>query len=275
MVHRWRCRHCDYTVWSARREATASTIKSHIIEHHQSQLSDDGIQRQWSCPYCDATGQHHERDRCVEVFQDHLFEHVSPLLESGKHVADDINGTGSVLVLGAAESAGANNARIHFLSPGDIVVIVTTNPAQRLRLLNDELNNWPASTVIITTTDDPLAGVEDIDFSDIPLEIVKLDKKLGLGGLGETISRVIQEYENAQGKLSVEVDILEEIIQMFDIEMVFKFLHALTGRLKQANALSHYYVNPSPRDESTLNILKQVFDLRITVSGSTFVSRPQ
>lgn len=274
MVHRWRCRHCDYTVWSASGDAVTPTIKSHIVEHHRSQLSDDGFQVGWSCPYCDANGQHHEREECVRAFKSHLFEHVKPLMESGKHVADDIDRTGNILVLGGLESRGADNARIHFLSPGDIVIIVTTNPANRLRLLHEEMNNWPASTIVITTKENPLEGLDGINFADVPIEVVQLDKRLGLGGLGETISRVVKEHENAQGKLSVEIDILSEIIDTFNLEMVFKFLHALTARLNQADALAHYYFDPRSQSESTINVLDQIFDLRLSVSGQTFVSHP-
>lgn len=274
MVKRWRCRHCDYTVWSASADATVETVKSHIVEHHQSRLSDEGFQVQWNCPYCETSSQHHEQEAAIQSFRDHLFEHVKPLMESGTHVADDIDGVGDVLVLSPLESTGADNARIHFLSPADIAIFVTTNPADRLRLIDEEMQHWPASTIVITTKDRPLEGLEHVDFSDIPLEVVKLDKRLGLGGLGETISRVVQEHERAQGKLSVEFDILAEIIDTFDLEQVFKFLHALTARLEQADALSHYYFDPNSGAESTINVLDQIFDLRIAVTDSTFVSRP-
>jgi hypothetical protein len=275
MVNRWRCRHCEFTVWSASGEETVSSVKSHIMEHHTGQLTDDGFQIHWNCPYCEEGGDHHDEEQGIQTFQNHLFEHVQPLMESDTHVADEISGTGDVLVLGALESTGADNARIHFLAPADIAIFVTSNPARRLRLLHEEMQQWPSATVVITTNDKPLEGLEDLDFTNVPIEVVKLDKRLGLGGLGETISRVVEEHESTKRKLSVEFDILAEIISTFNLEEVFKFLHALTARLERANALSHYYFDPQSRSESTINVLDQIFDVRITANGNTFVTEPR
>lgn len=273
MVNRWRCRHCEYMVWSASGDALSTGVKSHLLDHHGGRLVEEGFQFTWSCPYCGESASSHERSEGLETFRTHLFDHVTSLLESGVHVADEVDGTGDILVLSPLESAGADNARKHFLAPGAVYIIVTTNPAGRLRLIDEQLTKWPSATVVITTKNHPMAGLEDMDFTDVPLEIVRLDKRLGLGGLGETISRVVQEHESMPGKLSVEFDILAEIIEKFTLEEVFKFLHALTSRLESADALSHYYANPDVQSESTINVLDQIFDLRITATDTAFESQ--
>jgi hypothetical protein len=272
MVYRWRCRRCPFTVWSARRGAVVDAVESHLLDHHRGQLTNREFRISWECPYCDTTGQSHDESEGVARFTSHLFEHVEPLLESGVHVADEVDGTGSILVRSPVGSTGADNARIHFLSPGNVVLFVTTNPADRIRLLDEELHEWPAWTIVLTTKDDPLAGVTGIDFSEVPLEVVRLDSRLGLSDLGETISRVLDEQERTDGKISVEFDILAEIIEKFDLQTVFKFLHVFAKRCESADALAHYYVNPSAQSESTLNVLDEVFDLSITAREETFVS---
>ena len=273
MVHRWRCRHCQYTVWSASRQSTVTDVGTHMLSHHRNRISDDELQISWSCPYCETTGRETDRDDGIQAFKRHLFDHVEPLLESGVHVAEDINGSGSVAVLGPLESDGVNNARVHFHSPCDIVVFVTTDPVERLRLLDRTLQSWPAWTVVITTKEEPLAGLTDIDPAVIPLEVVSLQKSLGLRDLGETISSVVAQQEAAAGKLSVEFDILPEIIETFDLQTVFKFLHTLDARLREASALSHYYVDPRAQSESTVNVVGEVFDMRLDATGETFTSR--
>jgi hypothetical protein len=217
-------------------------------------------------------GQNHEQSVGVQRFQEHLFEHVEPLLEPGVHIADSVNGTGNILVRSPLHSAGANNARVHFLAPGDIVLLVTTNPAETITLLDEEIGEWPALTTILTTKEDPLADISGIDVMNIQLEVVQLDRRLGLSDLGETISRVLQEQETTNGKITVEFDILSEIIEKFDVQTVFKFLHVLTNRIKSADALSHFYVDPSRRSMSTINVLDQLFDLSITAHEHTFVA---
>jgi len=152
------------------------------------------------------------------------------------------------------------------------VVFVTTNPAKRIRLLQEELAEWPAWTVVLTTEDDPLAGLSGIDLGSVPLEIVQLDKRLGLDSLGKTVSRVLEEQESAEGKISFEFDILSEIINKFDLQQVFKFLHVLNARLEDADALSHYYFDPRTQSESSINVLDQVFDLKISADDRIFTA---
>jgi len=272
MVYRFRCQHCSFVVWSASRDALAGAVESHGLDHHRQRLTTRDFRVSWDCPYCESSGQYHDRDEGVEGFKQHLFDHVKSLVESGVHVADDIDGTGNVLVRSPRGSTASNNARIHFLSPGDIVVFVTTTPGERLRLLHEELHEWPAQTVVLTTKSDVLGRVSDIDFSEVPLEIVRLDGRLGLSGLGETLSRVVEEYEAAAGKIAVEIDILSELVEKFDLQTVFKFLHLLGKRIEQADALAHYHVDSRSRSESTINVLDQLFDLSITAHDERFVS---
>jgi hypothetical protein len=275
MVHRWRCRRCSYTVWSASREALVETVQSHLLDHHRHRLTKREFQVQWECPFCETTGQSHEENEGVQQFATHLFGHVEPLVESETHVANEINGTGGILVRTPPGSDGAENARVHFLSPGDIVLFITTTPAERIRHLRERLDEWPAWTIVLTTKENPLAGVEGIDLASAPLEVVRLDRRLGLSDLGETVSRVLDQQETDNGKVSVEFDILSEIIEKFDLQTVFRFLHLFGQRLENAGALAHYYVNPQARSTSTVNVLEELFDLSITANGQTFVSDPR
>ncbi len=272
MVYRWGCRRCDFSTWSTDQDQTAESAKSHLLKHYESKFRQEDFGLAWSCPHCEAEGRDHDSDRALAEFKDHLFSHVEPLLESGVHVADSIDRTGSIMVRGPLESPGADNARIHLLAPADIYVFVTTTPERRIELIRDEFPEWPAWTVMITTKLQPLAGIDGIDFSTVPMEIVQLDKNLGLSSLGETVSRVLSEHESKQGKISVEFDILPEVIEKFDVQNAFRFLHIFTSRCDRADALSHYYVNPETQPESTVNVLDNVFDAQIEVDGPVFTS---
>ena len=272
MVHRWRCRHCTFTVWSASRDALSEQIGSHLLEHHRERITKRDFRTTWECPYCDRSGESHDEQTGVTRFTEHLFEHGEPLVESDTHVAEEINGTGSVLVRSPLSATGANNARVHFLTPGDIVLFVTTTPGERIRLLKEKLQGWPAWTIILTTKENPLEGVDNVDLKNAPLEVVRLDRRLGLSDLGETISRVLDEQKRKSGKISVEFDILSEIIEKFETQTVFKFLHLLTRRLETVEALSHFYVNPRTESASTINVLEQLFDLSLRADQRTFTT---
>jgi len=274
MVYRFQCRRCSFTVWSTRRDAIADAAGSHILSHYRERVTKQDFRIRWSCPHCERSGQHHDGDAGVERFERHLFEHVESSVESGVHVADDIDRTGGVLVRAQRGSDGLDNARVHFLSPGDIVLFVTTAPAERIRLIDDTLREWPRRTIVLTTKPDPLGDVSDLDLSETSLEVVRLDSRLGLSEVGETISRIVGEYEDVGGKIAAEFDILPELVEKFDLQTVFKFLHVLAVRFDRADALSHYHVDPRAQSQSTINVLDQVFDLSIVADDRRFVAGP-
>ncbi|MFB6123385.1 MAG: hypothetical protein ABEJ78_08005 [Haloferacaceae archaeon] len=277
MVHRWRCRHCDYVVWSADGAAAVESAKSHLLTHYGGRMTSDGFQLGWDCPYCDVERQLYggDEDEAVRTFRDHLFQHAKPLMESGVHIADAVDRSGSVLVRAPLEGPQADNARQHFYSVGDVVVLVTTTPGERVRLLRRSLGSWPAWTVVVTTVDEPLTGVDAVDASDDPIEVVSLDKRHGLQEVGQAISRVVGDQKTTDGQLSVEFDVLSEILDKFDMERVFRFLHILTSRLDQADAVSHFYLDPSAQQAATSNVLESVFDLTVAADGETFVTGEQ
>lgn len=273
MVYRWECRHCEFTAWAADRTAAVDAVESHLLDHHAGRLSNEGFGVRWQCPYCGADRQNHDRDEAVTTFADHLFGHAEPAVTGGVHVADAVGGSGSVLVRAPVDGAAANNARSHFLAAGGEALLVTANPESRLRHLRAELGSWPSPTTVLTTAADPLADVDGLDLS-APVEAVTLDRSDGLRGVGRTVSRVLSDRDPTNGRLSVEFDVLPEIVAKFDLQAVFEFLHLLCSRFEKADALSHFYVDPRTESGATLNVLCNVFDLTIAAEGNAFVSEP-
>lgn len=272
MVYRWRSRGSDYTVWGAKREPMEAAIKSHLLKQHNDAISyeDPGIS--WESPYTDRSEISYDKEKAIEHFKEHLFELEEQFIESGVHVADEVDRSGNILVKAPENSPGINNARMHFLSPGDIVILITTNPGARLRMLREELGSWPALTVVLTTKDNPAAEIQGLDISNVPIEIVKLSKKLGLSTLGKTISRVLEEHGNSEGQIVVEFDILSEILQKFGEKPTFKFLQILTNQFKTVDAIAYYPLDPEPFSESTISLLHDTFDLTLTATETNFIS---
>jgi len=271
MVHRWSCNECGHTVWTGSKAAIRRSIHSHLFEHYQSNLYREEFQTGWNCPRCSASEIQHDVDDAVASFKQHLFEHAEDRIQSGTHVASDLSGTGNVLVLSGPDAPGADNARIHFGAPCDIVILVTTNVVDRLRLLDDRFNEWPNRTIAITPTNQPLAGMTDVDLRDVAVEVVKLNTGLALPTLGETISRVVEEHNDPNVRLSVSFSVLSQIVADNDLEQVFRFLHLLTSRLEGAGTLSHFYYNPKTTSGPTVNLLSELFDLRIEAKPDRFV----
>ena len=275
MVYRWRSRQADFTVWGAKREPMSEVIKSHLFEHSQDNVSQEDPGISWECPYCDRSEISYDEEKTVQNFKNHLFEHEDQFIESGTHVAGDINRAGNILVKGPTDSPGIDNGRVHFLAAGDIIILITTNPGARLRLLREELGSWPALTVVLTTKDNPAADISGLDISNVPIEIVKLSKQLGLSKLGKTISQVLEDHGNSEGKMVVEFDILSEIITKFGEKPSFKFLQILTNQFESAGAIAYYPLDPGSVEESTISLINESFDLRIRATETNFISEPR
>lgn len=275
MVYRWRSRQADFTVWGAKRDPMSEVIKSHLFEHSQDNLSHEDPGVSWECPYCDRSEISYDEEKTTQNFKNHLFEHEDQFIESGTHVADDIDRAGNILVKGPTGSPGIDNARTHFLAVGDIVILITTDPGARLRLLREELGSWPALTVVLTTKDNPAEDIAGLDISNVPIEIVKLSKQLGLSKLGKTISQVLEDNGNSEGKMVVEFDILSEIITKFGEKPSFKFLQILTNQFESADAIAYYPLDPETVDESTISLINESFDLRIRATETNFISEPR
>jgi hypothetical protein len=265
MAYNWNCQYCSYSVWSPNRASLDADIKSHLFDHNLDKVTKRDFRYLWDCPYCSEARSTHDKETLITEFQSHLYEHASKRITNGSHVATRINGRGNVLVEAPVNGPSADHARAHFFAYGDIVVIVTRDPAKRLRLIEEKLAAWPAHTVVLTTKRRPLGEELDVDFSDISVEIVELDQRLGPDQLGETISRVIDQHNTAGQQLSFGFDIIYEIIQSFDLQTSYDFVSRVSSRLQDADAISHFYIKPHPQLESILNVLDDQFDLTVTV----------
>jgi hypothetical protein len=272
MVHRWQCRDCRHTIWSSDAELLGRKVKSHLFGHHTGCVSKADFKLSWSCPYCGSDGEAYDSETGVTEFKDHLYKHTRGDLVSGVHIADSIGGRGNVLVKTPVESAGADSMRRHFLPAGDVDVLVTNNPEERLRLLDRTLEEWPAWTSLITTKRRPLAEPMGIDFDEIPIEVVQLDRSLGPNGLGETISRVIEARSTAGSTVVLEFDILPELMRAFDLRRSYSFLQALSSRLDEAGALSLFYLDPGVQSSTLLNVIDDEFDIELSADGPVFTA---
>ncbi len=272
MVYRWSCRQCEYTVWSAAESSLVESVESHQLDHYRNRVSRDEFSLSWDCPYCDRSDEGYDSEKGIRQFRRHLYEHVEALVESDVHVAGEISGTGDVLVRAPLDSTGADNARVHFTALADVALFVTADPARYARLLSDQLSSWPAWTVMLTTKEQPFAGVDDVDVASAPMEVVVLDKGMGIKNLGVTVSRVLDEQDTGDARVAVGFDVLGELVELYDPETVFKFAYVLNDRLSNVDALTHYYMDPRRDTGSVVNVFENLFDLRLTADGDTFVS---
>ncbi|WP_435153599.1 DUF7504 family protein [Haladaptatus sp. DFWS20] len=87
--------------------------------------------------------------------------------------------------------------------------------------------------------------------------------------LGITISEVIDEFDREcggleSGELRVCFDSLTPLLEEYDQESVFRFLHILTARIRHVNGMAHFHL-PAEMDSTIINTLAPVFDAVVEV----------
>lgn len=90
--------------------------------------------------------------------------------------------------------------------------------------------------------------------------------------LGIAISRFLTEWEANSNQTVVCFDSITALLQWSEMEPAFRFLHVLNARLSAASALAHFHCNRGVHPETTIGILRPLFDEVIESDGISYVS---
>jgi hypothetical protein len=164
-------------------------------------------------------------------------------------------------------------------------VLLAGPPTDRLRALCTTLHRADAETdvLVVTYTREPSDYLADLDGETVGDVIVvsvgdtapggdeegtttrQVDAPADLTQLGIEIGDVIDGRE----RVSVCFDSLTTTLQYADYTEVYEFLHAITGRLRAADARTHVHINPIAHDDQVLAGLSTLFDARVEVAGES------
>jgi len=89
-----------------------------------------------------------------------------------------------------------------------------------------------------------------------------------LTGIGIELSELLSGMATAADEdehLVVCFDTITSLLQYADLQRAFRFLHVVTGRVKTANGVGHYHLDPEAHDRQTLATLKGLFDAVVEV----------
>ena len=93
-------------------------------------------------------------------------------------------------------------------------------------------------------------------------------------GIGIKFSEFLEEFYTGRNvtKNRVAVDSLSTLLMYSDLQTVFRFMHVLTSRIEDADALGVHVLESTAHDEETINTLKQLFDGAIEVERDRTLS---
>jgi len=103
------------------------------------------------------------------------------------------------------------------------------------------------------------------DALDDLVEMTRISNPSELTRLGIVMTRVIENWDAESLDTVICVDSLNVLMGYTDERSVFRFLHVLLSKLRSANAISHFHIEPSGGGTQSADTLKPLFDSVITI----------
>lgn len=93
-------------------------------------------------------------------------------------------------------------------------------------------------------------------------------------GMGIKFSEFVEEFytERDIKNNRIAVDSLSTLLMYQDLQTVFRFMHVLTSRIEDAEAIGIHVIDSTAHDAETMNTLKQLFDGIVEVGADSAVS---
>ena len=161
-------------------------------------------------------------------------------------------------------------------------VLLAGPPTDRVRSLCTTLHRADAETdvLVVSYTREPSEYLADLDNEAVGDVVVisvgdtapgdgegvttrQVDAPADLTQLGIEIGDAVEGRE----QVSVCFDSLTTTLQYANYTDVYEFLHAVTGRLRAADARTHAHINPIAHDDQVLAGLSTLFDARVELLG--------
>jgi len=89
-----------------------------------------------------------------------------------------------------------------------------------------------------------------------------------LTGIGIEFSELLEEFHGREPRRTrVALDSLSPLLIYSDLQTVFRFLHVLTSRIEDVDAVGIHTIESTAHDAETINTLKQLFDGVVELEG--------
>lgn len=209
---------------------------------------------------------------------------MSALEREGGTLGDRfVHATNNVLLLAPSFDGCADDACVDLLSvdpPGGENVLFVTfvqSPDERLlRWRSRRDAAAPARIGFVDAGDSTRSAAVTSTGTGGPADTVSVRTVSNAGDLthlGIQLSTYLSEWEDDPNRTVVCFHSLSTLLQYADLERIFRFLHAITGRIRSADAVAHYHMDPSAHDAKTLNTLTTLFDGIVEWDGEDWVVR--
>lgn len=185
--------------------------------------------------------------------------------------ADPLHDASNVLVLSDSLDSDARAAYYDALLPEEparlrvLAIEYTRGPDEWVDEWRRHVGTPPAETAIVSVDDRMRSAAAPVDPSVYESDgtghaVSVVESPDDLTGLGITLGRHLNRWEESDGSVLVTLDSLTVLLQYVDLKRAFRFLHVLVNRVKSAGAVGHYHMDPAAHDDQTVATLTSVFD---------------
>jgi hypothetical protein len=150
------------------------------------------------------------------------------------------------------------------------VLSVTYSSSQRGRrpVWNRRSNQVPANIGLITVGDFTRSSSQQSTTDGCNPGHIHVDTvpdPSNLSDLGVRISECLSAWEDTENQTVMCFRSLTELLHHVETSYAFRFLHILTARITNAEAVAHYHLDVEAHDEQTVETLKPLFDTVIEI----------
>lgn len=190
-----------------------------------------------------------------------------------------VSDVSNVLVLAPSSSSGVTAACADLLAleePTDATVLGVTyaeSASEWVERWETRVSSDPARGTVIsvggtdTTSDGCVADA---------WTVIRVDPPSNLTRLGVAFTEALdgaREADDADG-VALCFDSLTASLQYADVNRLFQFLHAVTGRIASAGGVGHYHLDPDACDDRTVATVAGLFDAVVEVDDGEYTVTP-
>ena len=174
----------------------------------------------------------------------------------------DLEGASNVLVLAESLDDAARESYYGTLLPEDpssvdvLAVDYRRTPEEYLEEWQRYVGGRPRRCGIVCVDESAWSSGDGSEVG--PGAVATVESPTDLTGLGIKVGSYLENYGSSD--TIVTYDSLTMLLQYVKLERAFRFLHVLTNRVQDADAVAHYHMDPKAHDEQVMATLSSLFD---------------
>lgn len=187
-----------------------------------------------------------------------------------------LSGAANILVLEPSFERSTSGVCTDLLAgedpPSATVLGITyrQSPAEWISVWETYTGTTPAHGMVIGVGDRSAPTADSPSNGADRWTVETVENASDLTGLGIELSGFLETATEAESVARPRLcfDSLTALLQYADLKRAFRFLHVVTGRVKTANGIGHYHLDPDAHDEQTLATIKGLFDAVVEIDDS-------